>query len=992
MSYKIALEVMSATETWQDLTNILQRVEVDGIGMTGRRAYHPWVAHCTLKLWNDSKLYNPADTGIGTGALDVRRRVRFKVTGANHAKCLQVSHDGQGQNAYFTQVVTTAVTNGDVWLLTWDARASFGSYWNQDQVYIATSAETQAAQLFSYTNKWASYSLAFIATSDATTIAPRFRAYQNTDAANSRLIEYRNINLRKVTAATTTITATGTTAPLGDSGGTEYEQAQSFVPSAGKLIKVTVTFGANTGSPSGNATVRIREEDNTRPGTILATTTCTPVASSTVTINLPTGPDVTATTYWLHLAVPAQATNARYNWQGQTPSVYASGNQSQTIDAGTNWTKDATLDLQCAFTVITSTAGSNVLANGDFATGSTSPWTTTNVSSVAVTGAQYATSNQDANVSLAFDGGAGVASLSKLAQSFLSANLVSFNADTVKLYLKKVGSPTGTLTCRIETDSNNAPSGTLIHANATATLAESGLGTSYALETFTMSAFAIPIGIKYWVVLSTNRAASATNYVQWGADGSSPSYADGEMKSYGATWTAENKDACFEITGTRNSTRALTGVVDDYDIKFNGFIEVIGAIPHEKGGQRITQVLAVDGTDPLRTVGAALPLQKTKRADELVTTALAVLPQRSAATSLVGADIDTTLSTFSNSFDGYTEENSTVLGAIDDALRSEYGLCWFDPDGTFRAVGRDFLPKLTVQPVKLTLSDGMRFELAPVTRDVNGVWNKINMIYTPRKTVVATTVLGQIVSPIEIPPIAANGTPGQTEVILTYRDQTTGQFVAGEQFVTPLAATTDYLINEHPSGTSVDYTTSGYVTITVVETNATQAKIRLENRAYGRLYAIRLQIRGYAITSYDPLTLTYIDATSIASYQQRKKSIELPFTDDPRLPDALGRYLLDRYKYPFAESEFFRSDWLTSLNGVEIMSLNPHDLIDITDTQSGYDGLHRLIRMDYAFDVESGVPMAASFTGYLERQDDTTYWLLGDATYGALGTTTRLYI
>jgi hypothetical protein len=152
VSYRIALEVLDANEVWQDLTSSLKRFEVDGLGLTGKRASHSRVAHANVTLWNKSQIFNPDDKGIGTGLLDVQRRIRLKVTGAQHGKILQATHDGQGRNAYFSQTVTTDVASGDSWILGWFARAQFDSFANQDEVFLATSAETQSPTLYTYTN------------------------------------------------------------------------------------------------------------------------------------------------------------------------------------------------------------------------------------------------------------------------------------------------------------------------------------------------------------------------------------------------------------------------------------------------------------------------------------------------------------------------------------------------------------------------------------------------------------------------------------------------------------------------------------------------------------------------------------------------------------------------------------------------------------------------------------------------------------------------
>jgi hypothetical protein len=139
------------------------------------------------------------------------------------------------------------------------------------------------------------------------------------------------------------------------------------------------------------------------------------------------------------------------------------------------------------------------------------------------------------------------ASKGKLAQAFqLSSDKT---IDKIRLYLKKIGTPTGTTTCRIETNSGSNPSGTLANANATVTVAESGLSTSYGWIEFDFATnFSLTGATTYWIVLSTDRTASSTNYVEWGADGSSPSYASGEMRAEAsAAWSAESKDACFEV-------------------------------------------------------------------------------------------------------------------------------------------------------------------------------------------------------------------------------------------------------------------------------------------------------------------------------------------------------------------------------------------------------------------------------------------------------------
>lgn len=134
----------------------------------------------------------------------------------------------------------------------------------------------------------------------------------------------------------------------------------------------------------------------------------------------------------------------------------------------------------------------------------------------------------------------------KLAQTFTLSG--STDIAQVGLWLKKAGSPAGTCTVRIETVSSGNPTGSLADAAATITFSESSLGTSYAEKLLTFaSSFTLSSGT-YAIVLSTDRTADEANIIYWGADGSTPSYSGGSMRSLvGALWAAESKDAVFSV-------------------------------------------------------------------------------------------------------------------------------------------------------------------------------------------------------------------------------------------------------------------------------------------------------------------------------------------------------------------------------------------------------------------------------------------------------------
>jgi hypothetical protein len=320
---------------------------------------------------------------------------------------------------------------------------------------------------------------------------------QNYDSAN----QDTSVVLRGASGAggTSTVDVVGTTvAGLGNIAGSTYRRAQSFQVTAGILSQFTVNFAANTGTPTGTVTWEIQTDNAGNPsGTVLQTGTFTPTASTNNTVTVTSGIYMSAsTTYWLVLSsTSAQSSNNYWGLNSNASGTYALGVFKADINNANTWTGGGggTNDLRCTITTAASSA------------------------------------------------------LDALAQSFQITTTTTI--DQVKLWLKKTGTPTGTLTIRIETNNAGSPSGTLANANATVTVAESSLSTSYGWITADFATnFSLTSATTYWIVVTTDRASSGTNYVEWGADGSTPGYANGEMRSQvSPTWSAESKDACFEL-------------------------------------------------------------------------------------------------------------------------------------------------------------------------------------------------------------------------------------------------------------------------------------------------------------------------------------------------------------------------------------------------------------------------------------------------------------
>lgn len=134
----------------------------------------------------------------------------------------------------------------------------------------------------------------------------------------------------------------------------------------------------------------------------------------------------------------------------------------------------------------------------------------------------------------------------KLAQSFKITSASTIGS--IKLWLRKIGTPTGNLTVNIYADSAGSP-GSLVTNGTSQTLAASKLATLYDYFEFKFSTPpSLSANTTYWIVLETTDSASSSNYVRWGTDKSNPGYLDGELKVYASSaWSAISRDAFFQV-------------------------------------------------------------------------------------------------------------------------------------------------------------------------------------------------------------------------------------------------------------------------------------------------------------------------------------------------------------------------------------------------------------------------------------------------------------
>jgi hypothetical protein len=120
---------------------------------------------------------------------------------------------------------------------------------------------------------------------------------------------------------------------------------------------------------------------------------------------------------------------------------------------------------------------------------------------------------------------------------------------------------------RIETDNGGSPSGTLVHANALATLQQADIPTSDDYVSVSFQPFALEANTTYWLVLKrTVEPGPNFSTYYWNGKQNPPSYDSGVAKYYNGSWNQfTGQDLIFEISGgggLLKGSMALLGVGD----------------------------------------------------------------------------------------------------------------------------------------------------------------------------------------------------------------------------------------------------------------------------------------------------------------------------------------------------------------------------------------------------------------------------------------------
>lgn len=673
------------------------------------------------------------------------------------------------------------------------------------------------------------------------------------------------------------------------------------------------------------------------------------------------------------------------------------------------------------------------------------------------------------------------------------------------VYMKKTGSPTGTLTLNIETKAYTVadsyhPSGTLIDANATGTVDESTLTTGGGWVVFTLDG---EVTLNYYqalsayITLTTDRGSSGTNYVSWGWVASTGNDGLGRISgSWGAltgvqegviwfpptitllanapgTWANalglsvtstewhsnsllvtvgsvtsgtvpnslfftqrrdENRLQLAETTGTPAFNYrflfSISGTAQTlvwygrYTGTHNPIVQIYDSVGvawdtiDTLNGSSAESLHVYDISDPKYTsVGGNVFVRFYHAAagsasHSLLVNHLYVISDTDRTANHLtvgganfsgGTDAPSGLTdfatgeTFPLAADGWSKEDTTGLSAYRDVARSEYGLFWAEEDGTLRFEDYQWFFQQIAAAADLTLSSEMNDMKPMISRQ--DVANEIVVEYIPRREV-SGSVVASANGDISVPArqigarVDYEDAPDVTATVrLKYIEGATGNVVGAKDIIAPVAGT-DYsvwtTVTRNSDG-SITYgqevTDLGVIVVTLAVTGG-DIEATFENLSPVPLVVTGFQLRGTALVRYDRQQIIRRDDTSIAKYgKQTHPTITLLFPADRRFAEAIAEYELNRRKDARMVITGLVMRNQRTVGGTHLYSLMIGNVVSITEAQTGISAVGHMILGKTASISKSG---EHTLNWVLRKILDPPAWILGDSTYGVLGSTTYL--
>lgn len=272
-----------------------------------------------------------------------------------------------------------------------------------------------------------------------------------------------------------------------------------------------------------------------------------------------------------------------------------------------------------------------------------------------------------------------------------------------------------------------------------------------------------------------------------------------------------------------------------------------------------------------------LPIETDKRVDQLLTSALAVMPIQPRAT-----DFDTGIETLARCFDSDADSKTTFLSLFGKLCRNDLGGRIYlrgDTTGGETLCFESRRARLFNTTPIVALADNMR-ELK-VSYDREAIRNLIRVRIFPKRVDESEVVIHDAPAPVPI-------SPGQTVTLtLPYRDPDTGQEISATDVVWPLEADTDFKFGANQG----DYGELNSSLAFVETIGGNSARLEITNSGTTPGWLNKLQLRGKGIYAYDPQTIEASDPGSIDIRGERVLTWDLTQHDSQTKAEALASFL-----------------------------------------------------------------------------------------------------
>lgn len=403
-------------------------------------------------------------------------------------------------------------------------------------------------------------------------------------------------------------------------------------------------------------------------------------------------------------------------------------------------------------------------------------------------------------------------------------------------------------------------------------------------------------------------------------------------------------------------------------------------------GARTTVCVVHDWMDEAsRAKLKRIATQISKRADQILTTIVTAMSRQPVSTTF-GTGLDTYLL----ALDSSPEEGLGVMQECQRIAQSEVGYIY--PRGNTGSGGELVFESRTERAGKnvnvATFSHADAIMELDLTASRDDIVTRLQVVQHPKRKDTGTVVLFTLRDTSVSSDTAISLAPGETKTLVApFTDPNNrGQRIGAFSVVTPLVATTDFVMNSAADGSGSDLTVSLGVLVTV---GATAAFFTLGNSGTTAGFVTHLQLRGIGI--YDLQAVLWEQESSSVATQRGENTLtyDMPYQSDPDVCDGASRYFLALLQTQ-----------VSNVRGVSILgnksdSLMTHALvrepgerIGLTETATGLTTTSGYFIQSCAGEISKGSILKMRWG--LAPASQQVFWLLGTAGASELGSTTYL--